>query len=135
MTTTATTTAATAGEEGLGVAEAAQLCGLTAHTLRYYERDGLLVAPVRRTASGHRSYTAADLRWITMVTRLRATGMPIREIRTYAELCRRGGHEEERLAILHAHRERVRAQLAEVQGHLGAIDRKIDLYEQHLAAR
>ena len=117
------------------MAEAAQLCGLTAHTLRYYERDGLLLAPVRRTASGHRSYAPEDLRWITMVTRLRATGMPIREVRAYAELCRRGGREEERLAILHAHRERVRAQLAEVQGHLGAIDAKIALYEERVAGR
>ena len=119
-------------ERAVGVAEAAQLSGLTAHTLRYYERDGLLLEPVARTVSGRRAYTDDDLRWITLVTRLRATGMPVREIRAYAELCRRGGHDAERLALLRAHRERVRARLAEVAGHLEAIDGKIALYEERL---
>ncbi|GAA4964727.1 MerR family transcriptional regulator [Kineococcus glutinatus] len=126
---------AVAFAQGIGVAEAAQLCGLSAHTLRYYERDGLMLAPVARTASGRRAYTEEDLRWIAMVTRLRATGMPIREVRAYAELCRGGGGERERLAILLAHRARVLAQLAEVQGHLAAIDGKIARYEEQLAAR
>ena len=119
-------------ERAVGVAEAARLSGLTAHTLRYYERDGLLLEPVARTVSGRRAYTDDDLRWITLVTRLRATGMPVREIRAYAELCRRGGHDAERLALLRAHRERVRARLAEVAGHLEAIDGKIALYEERL---
>ena len=122
-------------EGGLGVAEAAQRCGLSAHALRYYERDGLLLEPVARTASGHRCYTEEDLRWITMVTRLRATGMPVREVRAYAALCREGGREQERLALLRAHRDRVLARLAEVTGHLGAIDAKIELYEERVRER
>jgi DNA-binding transcriptional MerR regulator len=111
------------------IAEAAERSGLTAHTLRYYERDGLMLAPVSRSATGHRRYTDRDLTWITLVTCLRGTGMPIRDVRRYAELVRAGdGNEQERLALLRTHREAVLAQLAEVTGHLGAIDRKIGIY-------
>jgi DNA-binding transcriptional MerR regulator len=118
------------------IAEAAQRSGLSADTLRYYERDGLLLRPVERTSIGHRAYTAEDLRWIELVTRLRATGMPIREVRKYAELVRGGsGNEMARLAVLHAHRLRVLAQLAEVTEHLGAIDQKIGIYEEKVLRR
>ncbi len=112
------------------IAEAAARSGLTAHTLRYYERDGLLLVGVERSASGHRRYTDHDLAWIELITRLRATVMPIREVRKYADLVRSGdGNEAERLALLVSHRERVEAQLAEVTAHLRAIDRKIGIYE------
>ena len=112
------------------IAEAAERSGLSAHTLRYYERDGLLLTGVDRSPSGHRRYTGRDLAWIELITRLRATGMPIREVRKYAALVRAGdGNEAERLALLVAHRERVEAQLAEVTAHLRAIDHKIGIYE------
>ena len=125
-----TTIAPTAG---LSIAEAAERTGLTTHTLRYYERDGLMLHGVGRSSSGHRVYTDVDLAWITMLTRLRATGMPIREVRAYAVLCREGdGNESERLALLQAHRARVLAQLAEVTEHLGALDNKIGLYQSRL---
>jgi len=111
------------------IAEAAESLGLTADTLRYYEKDGLLLRPVPRDTSGHRRYDDADLRWVELVTRLRATGMPIRRVRQYADLVRAGaGNEEERLALLQDHRAQVLRQLAEVQAHLSAIEHKIDLY-------
>lgn len=114
----------------LTIAEAAEQTGLTAHTLRYYERDGLMRTPVRRSTSGHRAYDEADLTWISLIAKLRATGMPIRDVKQYASLVRAGsGNEAERLALLRAHRERVLRQLEEVRSHLGAIDYKIDLYE------
>lgn len=117
------------------IAEAAQAAGLTPDTLRYYERDGLMLRPVGRSATGHRRYTDADLTWINLLTCLRGTGMPIRDIRRYAELVRTGdGTEQGRLDLLRAHRAQVLAQLAEVQEHLGAIDRKIGIYTEKLAA-
>jgi DNA-binding transcriptional MerR regulator len=118
----------------LSIADAAALSGLTTHTLRYYERDGLMLDAVGRTASGHRRYTDGDLNWIRLLTRLRATGMPIREIRSYAALVRAGeGNEAERLALLRGHRERVLAQLAEVRENLDAIEYKVELYQARLA--
>ncbi len=112
------------------IAEAAAEAGVSAHTLRYYERAGLL-ARVDRNGAGHRSFTAEDIEWIVMVTRLRATGMPIRAIREYAELVRAGdGNEEQRLALLEAHRERVLEQLARIERNLELVDYKIGLYRE-----
>ncbi len=65
----------------LTIAEAAQQSGLSAHTLRYYERAGLLEA--NRAANGHRHYTDEDLQRVGFVQKLRATGMPIRDVRRY----------------------------------------------------
>jgi DNA-binding transcriptional MerR regulator len=115
------------------IAEAAERLGLSTDTLRYYERDGLLVETPGRAPSGHRRYTESDLGWIVLITRLRATGMPIRTVREYAELCRQGdGNELARLELLYQHRDRVLAQLAKVTEHLGAINYKIGIYEERL---
>lgn len=112
------------------IAEVSEQSGLTAHTLRYYERDGLMLRGVERSSSGHRRYTDNDVAWIEMITRLRATGMPIREVKRYTSLVRAGeGNEAERLALLVGHRQRVEAQLAEATAHLRAIDHKIGIYE------
>jgi len=119
---------------GLSIAEAADLTGLTPDTLRYYEKGGLMLREVPRGTSGHRRYEDADLTWVRLITKLRSTGMPIRDVRRYADLVRAGdGNEQERLDLLQAHRQVVLARLAEVQDHLGAIDFKIGLYEDKLA--
>ena len=112
----------------LTIAEVAERTGLTRHTLRYYERDGLMLG-VGRAGSGHRRYSDSDLGWIELIAKLRATGMPVREVRRYAELVRAGdGNQDERLALLRAHRERVRAQLDTMAAYLDAIDLKISYY-------
>src|SRR5262245_65857761 len=92
-------------ERELSIAEAAEISGLSAHTLRYYERTGLL-APVGRNGSGHRRYRETDLELIAFLAKLRATGMPIREVRRYAELMRAGdATNAERLALIEAQRD------------------------------
>jgi len=122
-------------QAGLSIAEAARRTGVSVHTLRYYERAGLVVTPVDRTQSGRRRYHAEDLKWISICTRLRSTGMPIKTIRRYAQLVSAGpGNEQERLALLEAHRADVTARLAEVQEHLKLIDHKIDVYRGRVAA-
>jgi DNA-binding transcriptional MerR regulator len=121
-------------ETGLTIAEAADACGISAYTLRYYERAGL-ISTVDRADSGHRRYSDDDLAWIYVLQCLRATGMPIRDIRRYAELVRSGdGSEQERLALLEAHRAAVQTQLDEVRRHLEFIDRKITSYKDRLHA-
>jgi DNA-binding transcriptional MerR regulator len=118
-------------ERELTVADAAREAGVSAHTLRYYERAGLLT--VERNGSGHRRFTSEDIGWVVMVTRLRATGMPIRRIREYAELVWAGeGTERERLAIMEAHRVQVLERLAEIERNLELIDYKIGLYRDRL---
>jgi DNA-binding transcriptional MerR regulator len=120
---------------GLSIAEAARRTGVSVHTLRYYERAGLVVTTVDRTAGGWRRYQQLDLDWITVCTKLRATGMPIKTIRRYAQLVSAGpGNEQERLAVMEAHRAEVTAKLAEVQENLKVIDHKINVYRGRLAA-
>jgi DNA-binding transcriptional MerR regulator len=118
---------------GVSIAEAARRTGVSVHTLRYYERAGLVVAKVDRTSSGRRRYHQLDIDWIVVCTKLRATGMPIKLIRRYAELVSAGpGNEEDRLTLLEAHRADVVARLAEFQENLKIIDHKIDVYRGRL---
>jgi DNA-binding transcriptional MerR regulator len=122
-------------EAGVSIAEAARRTGVSVHTLRYYERAGLVITPVDRTAGGRRRYRQLDLEWIKVCSRLRATGMPIKSIRRYAELVAAGaGNEKDRLALMEAHRADVIAKLAELQENLELIDHKIDVYRGRLAA-
>lgn len=122
------------GAEPVPIAEAARLTGVTAHTLRYYERAGLLVRPLDRTGGGHRVYHPADLAWIVVCTRLRATGMPVDAIRRYAELVAAGpGNEGRRFEILQAHRSRTITRMAELRQGLALLDRKIGVYRRALA--
>jgi len=123
---------ATIADARLTIAEAAARAGVSGHTLRYYERAGL-VAPIERNGSGHCRFSAEDVEWIIVCRRLRATGMPIRRIRAYAELVRDGdGNEAQRLALLEAHREDVRERLAEVSRTLELIDYKIGVYREKI---
>ncbi|WP_327094860.1 MerR family transcriptional regulator [Nocardia vinacea] len=120
--------------DGLSIGEAARRTGVSVHTLRYYERAGLVITPIDRTASGRRRYHQLDLDWIYVCTRLRATGMPIQTIRRYAELVAAGnGNEPERIALMEAHRAEVVAKLAEIQENLALIDRKLDIYRGRIA--
>jgi DNA-binding transcriptional MerR regulator len=122
-------------EATLTIAQAAEQSGLSAHTLRYWERAGLL-APVSRNGSGHRRYAEEDRERIKFLTKLRATGMPIRQVRRYAELINGGDATNgERLELLEAHRKEVLARLEETAGHLELIDWKIDLYRERLGKK
>jgi DNA-binding transcriptional MerR regulator len=122
-------------EQGVTIAEAARRTGVSVHTLRYYERAGLAVTTVDRNAAGRRRYRKLDLDWIKVCTKLRATGMPIRGIRRYAQLVSAGrGNEQERLALLEAHRAEVVAKIAELNENLELIDHKVDVYRGRLAA-
>ncbi len=116
-------------ERRLTIGEAAEATGLSIDTLRYYEKAGLVLRAPDRSSSGQRRYGEADLRWIGTLVMLRRTGMPIRDMRRFVDLYGVDGSEPERLRILQEHREHVLQQLAEVQTHLTAIDRKIEYYE------
>jgi len=117
--------------DGLSISDAATATGLTTHTLRYYERAGLMLTPVDRASSTHRRYSDADIGWVQFLTRLRSTGMPIATIRAYTELVRAGEDTvEDRLELLLRHRSGVLAQLEEITASLAAIDYKIAVYRQ-----
>lgn len=122
----------------LTIAQVAAATGTSAHTLRYYERIGL-IRGVSRAQSGHRRYGPDDVRWVEFLRKLQATGMPIRRMLAYASLARRGdGTIAERRALLEAHRDDVAAKLAEQQVHLAGIEKKVQMYlelEQKVARK
>jgi DNA-binding transcriptional MerR regulator len=112
------------------IAEAAERSGLSAHTLRYYERIGL-IHPVGRGQNGHRRYGRDDIEWLDFLIKLRTTDMPIRQMVEYAELVREGPQTaSRRRAMLEAHREALRERIAELEETAAVIDRKIEIYTE-----
>jgi DNA-binding transcriptional MerR regulator len=110
------------------VGEAAEQVGLTTYTLRWYEQEGL-VEPVGRDSAGRRRYTQQDLDWLILLTRLRRTGMPVRDMREYAELAREGdGTLGARRRLFEAHRDRVLSRIAELEEDLKVLNYKIEVY-------
>lgn len=120
----------------LTIQQVAQATGLSAHTLRYYERAGLMKFQVGRDATnGYRVYTWKHVDWIEFIKHLRASGMPIRDIQRYTELLHQGEQTAtERLHLLKQHRKRVEAHRLEVEQHLVAITTKIACYEQEFTS-
>ena len=114
------------------IGEAAEKCGLSQHTLRWYERIGLL-GHIERGSDGRRRFGDSDLDWLSLLTKLRATGMPVRDMQRYAGLVRSGAGHAERLDLLIKHREEVRRALAAQRETLKLLDAKIDSYECRVA--
>jgi DNA-binding transcriptional MerR regulator len=115
------------------IGEAAAKCGLTQHTLRWYERIGLL-GSIERGGDGRRRFSDGDLDWLSLLTKLRATGMPVRDMQRYAELVRSGAGHAERLELLKRHREQVRRAIASQRECLKLLDAKITSYGHRVAA-
>ena len=119
------------GAAGWDIATTADRLGVSVHTLRYYERIGLV--RVDRDASGHRHYDTAAVRRLVFLTRMRTSGMPIRDLRRYIELVEAGRDTvPERLALLTEHREGLRARIDELRLALAATEYKIAAYTREL---
>jgi len=117
-------------KDRLTIQEVARATGLSAHTLRYYERVGLIHA-IGREQNSHRRYTSDDVGWIDFLTKLRATGMSIRDMQRYAALQRRGDETlTERVEMLKALRDKVEAHMDELNEHLKLIYYKIEIYQK-----
>lgn len=116
----------------LSVAQMSAATGLTPDTLRWYERVGL-IRPVARTAGGRRRYDQADVAWVAFLLRLRETGMPVAQMREYADLRAQGPvTTAARLDVLERHQESLRADLARLRAHDAALTVKIAAYRETL---
>lgn len=124
-------------ESHLSIQQVAKRTGLTAYTLRYYERIGL-IAPIGRAAGGQRRYAAADMAWIEFLLRLRTTNMPIGKMQTFARL--RGAGDStmaQRRVMLQEHLTDVLSAIDALQQAAQALEAKVEHYrtcEQSLAA-
>ncbi|MEL6982686.1 MAG: MerR family transcriptional regulator [Actinomycetota bacterium] len=111
----------------LGIAEMAERAGVSAHTLRYYERIGLL--DVARDGAGHRRYDAAAVRRVVFLTRMRLSGMAISDLQTYVDLVDQGDATiPDRLDMLLEHRDTLRGQIRQLQLSLATTEFKIATY-------
>jgi DNA-binding transcriptional MerR regulator len=116
----------------LTIQQIAKQTGLSVHTLRYYEKIGLL-QEVERDDNGYRRYTVGDVEWIRFLLRLRETGMPISEMRKFSDLRSQGASTmAPRLDLLEDHRRNVEKRIAELGGHLEKIGEKIDYYKANV---
>ncbi|MEU8704980.1 MerR family transcriptional regulator [Streptomyces sp. NPDC048565] len=116
------------GRDNYTISEVVAYSGLTAHTLRWYERIGLM-PHVDRSHTGQRRFSNSDLDWLAFVGKLRLTGMPVADMVRYAELVREGDRTfVERQELLEATRRDVKTRIEELQGTLAVLDYKIDFY-------
>ena len=112
----------------LSIDQASERMGISKHTLRYYEREGLL-AEVSKAPNGHRRYTEDDLGWIKFLQLLRGTGMPIREMKSFVALTRAGDHTiAERVAVLARYRVSLTARMEADRESMRFLEQKIDYY-------
>ena len=117
----------------MNIGQFAALTGLSAHTLRYYEKIGLLRSVVRNV-SGHRDYAAKEAEWIGFINRLKETGMPLKQILTYAELRAQGDTTAgERQQLLEQHASQLAERIRQEQAHLIALEQKICYYQTHFS--
>jgi DNA-binding transcriptional MerR regulator len=125
----------TTQNDNLTIKQVAEATGLSVHTLRYYERVGL-IHPIDRAGNTHRRYSPDDIGWIEFLMKLRATGMSIQDMRIYAHLQRQGDVTlPERVEMLKGLQREVEARIDELNAHLGLIRYKIAYYGEIVAAR
>jgi DNA-binding transcriptional MerR regulator len=117
-------------DDTLTIQQVAQATGLSEHTLRYYERIGLIHS-INRAENKHRRYSNDDIGWIDFLMKLRATGMTIQQMREYAALQRQGDVTlPERVEMLKALRCQVEVHMDELREHMKLLDYKIEIYEE-----
>ena len=112
----------------MNIQQFSKQCGLSAHTLRYYEKIGLILG-VKRNLSGHRDYSEREVEWIDFVKKLKSTGMSLQDIKKFAQLIAKGNITiPQRVALLLKHREKIELKAQDLQDCLQKIKRKLEHY-------
>lgn len=116
------------------IAEVSRKYGLSADTLRYYEKEGL-IPPVRRRESGLRDYSQQDCNWVEFIKCMRRAGLSIETLREYVRLFKQGNRTlQKRKNLLIKEREALQARIQEQQAVLKRLNYKIEIYEKQLVA-
>ena len=114
------------------IQEVSSRTGLSPHTLRYYEKEGLLTG-VERSPGGFRQYTDEDLESLGLICCLKNTGMSLQEIARFVNLTHQGDQTlEERVEMLRRHRENVVERMAEMQRYLDKVTWKVNFFAEKL---
>ena len=111
-------------------AKAAEKIGISAHTLRFYDKEGLL-PNVGRDEHGNRRFTDNDLQWLSLLQCLKNTGMSLKDIKRFAECTTIGDDTiDERLALFESQTENVKRQIAELKRYLNLLEYKLAFYQK-----
>lgn len=114
------------------IGETAAKTGLSTHTLRFYEKEGLL-PNIRKNSAGLRRFSEEDLNWLSIVGCLKSTGLPLKDIKRYLELSQKGDETlEERLQIFENQKNRLNEQIKLLQDNMEKINFKIKYYQAAL---
>jgi DNA-binding transcriptional MerR regulator len=114
------------------ISEVCKQCGLSADTLRYYEKIGLL-PKIGRTDGGIRNYTENDCKWIEFIKCMRGAGMSVESLTLYLHYIEQGGDTVgDRKQILIEERKRIAEKVDEMQTALNRLDSKIEHYESYV---
>jgi DNA-binding transcriptional MerR regulator len=112
------------------IGQVAEETGLSIHTLRYYEKEGILPV-VKRNESGMRVYEKTDIEWLKFACCLRETGMTIVEMKEFARLTLQGDETiDERMNRLHKQKARVKSQVDQLVSYMSMIDHKLEFYSE-----
>ncbi|MBB6482110.1 MerR family transcriptional regulator [Spirochaeta isovalerica] len=118
--------------ESLTIGDAVKLTGLSADTLRYYEKSEV-IGPIDREESGRRRYSRKDMEWLDFVNCLKSTGMPLDTIREYRRLMMLGNETAaQRKELMVLHKEYLEHQMTELQAAMNHINWKIEFYDDIL---
>lgn len=116
------------------IGQAAERAGLSADTLRYYDKQGLLPF-VARAENGYRVFTGEDFAWLDTIACLKGTGMELKDIRAFIRWCMQGDSTlQNRLDLILARKREVESQISQLRGYLNKLEQKIDHYRQALDA-
>ena len=116
----------------MNIKQFSMLTGLSVHTLRYYEKIGL-IPDIKRDINDYRDYSEQDLEWMNFLNKLKATGMSIADMQTFAALRKEGEHNiPQRIEILKKHRKHIESELKNIKETLEKIDFKLDCYKKML---
>lgn len=114
------------------IGEFSVITGISAYTLRYYEKKGLL--RVRRDSVGRRDYSEDDIEWVKFIRRLKDTGMLLRDIKHYSDLRYQGDETmAERMELLIRHRKSIMKEKRKWEEYLQNLDDKIDIYQERIS--
>lgn len=114
--------------------EVANMCLISVHTIRFYDKEGLLPF-VKRNSTGNRQFSEADLDVIKLICCLKNTGMQVKEIKQYIDLCMQGQETAAaRRELMVEHRKAILKQIDDFKKNLNIVDLKIGFYDSYLAA-
>jgi len=118
---------------GYSIGEVANLLGMSAHTLRFYDKEGLLPF-VQKTSSGIRVFSDSDIEWLILINCLKGTNMPLKDIKKYIDLFLEGDETmPQRLEMLKEQKVKLDEQLKEMNGYMDKINYKVEYYEKLIA--